>query len=289
MINQYNRLDVYRCRHQSHGNFEGRVSVYHVLKAKKCLPDGCFYFDWHCRLLDKGGTCKKGYKHPGRNCQGCRFFEDEKVHKVPVLMLSEQEHRQFERDMEDFEYWLESHLGHRLEVYGRVNHVAPLLRKDVYYKRSRVSLQGFLANFSECYLGRTHFEDFVYLRLSPKTQARLELARGDLVEFKAELTYDSGRPVLIKPGSVEFEERAEKRAPTGNGEALVAACTATELCEQSDRCLNCEQGRLVDVVSHGRTRGPKISRQLFCLEGVRNPELCCYQVLKELSIRRENV
>ena len=287
MINQYKRLDVYRCKLQSHQRFEGRVSVYHVLKVKRCLPEGCFYFKWRCRLLEKGGICKKGYKHAGKNCQGCSYFVDEKIHKVPVFLLSEAERGQFELELEDFENWLESNLGRRLEIYGRVNFVGPWLRKDVYSNRCRVSLRGFLANFAECYLGRTHFEDFVYLRLSPKTQARLELSRGDLVEFEAELALDNGRLVLVRPRSVEFLERASSRSLKDNGEALVAARTATVVDDQNDRCLNCERGRLVDVVCHGPTRGPEIRRQLFCLEGVGEPELCCYQALKELSIRRQ--
>ena len=285
MINQYKRLDVYRCKLQSHETFAGRVSVHHVLKVKRCLPDGCFYFKWRCRLLDKGATCKKGYKHAGKNCQGCRYFVDEKIHKVPVLLLSGAEFERFELELEDFENWLESNLGRRLEVYGRVNFVGPLLRKDVYHNRSRVSLRGFLVNFAECYLGRTHFEDLVYLSLSPGAHARLELARGDLLEFEAELTLDNGRLVLVKPRSVEFVERAESRSSPDTGEALVAARTANVVGEQSDRCLSCERGRLVDVARHGRTSGPRISRQLFCLEGVGDPELCCYRALKELGIR----
>ncbi|MEA2062884.1 MAG: hypothetical protein U9P14_04225 [Gemmatimonadota bacterium] len=284
MINQYKRTDVYRCKLQSHESFAGWVSVYHVLEVKKCLPDGCIYFKWHCRLLDKGARCRKGYTSPGRNCQGCRFFVDEKIHKVPVLMLSEKEHGRFKLELEEFEQWLRDNLGRRLEVYGRVNSVSPLLRRDICHDRSRLSQRGFLVNFAESYLGRTHVEDYVYLRLGAKAQARLELCRGDLLEFNAELTLDNGRLVLVRPRSIEVEERSPGR--TVSSEVPFDTRRARLIEDQSERCINCERGRLVDVVHHGRTGGgAKINRQLFCLEGISEPELCCYQALKELGIR----
>lgn len=58
MRNQYKRLDVFRCKLDFHEAFDGKVSVYHVLKVKRCLHEGCFYFKWHCRLLEKGARCR---------------------------------------------------------------------------------------------------------------------------------------------------------------------------------------------------------------------------------------
>jgi len=284
MINQYKRLDVFRCKVDSHDSFHGTVSVYHVLKVKRCMPEGCFYFKWRCRLLEGGGTCRKGYKHPGKNCSNCRFYYEEKIHKVPSVQLTETAYREFLLELENFEDWLAENLGRRLEVYGRVNFIGPLLVKILYPKTSRVSLKGYLVNFAECYLGTTHFEDFVYLRLSSKSQQRLRLARGDLVEFEAELTLDEGRLVLVHPRRFEFIERSGQEFAPELSEAIVQARTATVVNDQSERCLTCERGRLVDVIdSSGNGRG--LTRELFCLEGVRDPSTCCYAGLKSLRIR----
>ena len=129
MRNQYKRLDVFRCRLQSHDSFAGRVSVYHVLKVKRCLPEGCIWFDWRCRLLEKGGACRKGYHFPGKNCNGCRYYYEEKVHKVPEVLLDRDSYRNFQAELEEFEDWLRENLGRRLEVFARVSQVGPQLTK----------------------------------------------------------------------------------------------------------------------------------------------------------------
>lgn len=285
MINQYKRLDVFRCKLTSHESFAGRVSAYHVLKVKRCLPDGCFYFKWRCRLLEKGTACRKGYHYPGKNCTGCRFYWEEKIHKIPVVQLSADKYREFLDELERFEEWLAANKGRRLEVYGRVNFVGPLLAKTVYPGNSRVSLKGYLVNFAECYLGRTHFQDYVYLRLSRSAQQRLRLQRGDLVEFEAELTVDEGRLVLEKAGKLEFRECTPRLREEDLASAIVEARTATVLDTQSERCLNCERGRLVDVLEKGTGNGRGFYRQLFCLESVTDPSICCYQALKALRLK----
>lgn len=288
MINQYKRCDVFRCKLQSHDSFAGRVSVHHVLKVKRCLPDGCFYFHWRCRLLDKGGACKKGYRHPGKNCVGCRFHYDIKEHKVPVRLLPDNEHEKFLRELEEFEHWLGDNLGRRMEVLGTVNHVGPLLSANIYPRRSSLSLRGWLVNFAECYLGWTHFEDFIYLRLSSRSQKELRLCRGDRIEFEAELGLDEGRLVLTRPGRFEFRERADERCVPEEGRELAAVRGAVALESQSEKCLRCERGRLVDVTEHEPRFGRRgFSRLLYCLEGVTDPELCCYLAFRELEAAGE--
>jgi hypothetical protein len=286
VINQYKRLDVFRCKLDSHESFEGKVSVYHVLKVKRCLPEGCFYFKWHCRLLEKRTSCKKGYKHPGKNCNSCRYYYEEKLHKVPEIILNQEQYKEFLRELERFEDWLSDHLGRRLEVYGRVNFVGSRLIKTVYPKNSRLSLKGYLVNFAECYLGRTHLEDFVYLQLSPGAQKRLRLARGDRVEFEAELTLDEGRLVLRAPRKLDFQERDPDTFEPDLSAALVDSRVASLLNDQTEKCLNCERGRLVDVVEKNIGQARFLRRELFCLEGVRDPSICSYNALKELGIRR---
>ncbi|MCE5271092.1 hypothetical protein LLH00_07375 [bacterium] len=285
MRNQYKRLDVYRCKLQSHDSFAGRVSVYHVLKVKRCLGEGCFYFQWRCRLLDKGGSCRKGYNYPGKNCTGCRYYYDIKEHKLPVCLLDAQGQALFERELEEFELWLRDNLGRRVEVLGRVNHVGPLLTREVLARDSRVRLHGYLVNFAECYLGWTHFEDYVYLRLSRRSQEELRLARGDRLEFEAELTLDEGRLVLTRPGRFDFSERAPERFRAGGDPALEDTRRAVRLEGQPEKCLRCERGRLVDVIEKtSRFERQTFHRELYCLEGIADPELCCHHALAGLSL-----
>ena len=57
--------------------------------------------------------------------------------------------------------------------------------------------------------------------------------------------------------------------------------------DQNERCLRCERGRLVDVMEPGAECGRGFRRELFCLEGVRDPALCCYGAFQELRRLRE--
>ena len=285
MINQYKRTDVFRCRLQSHSSFEHKVSVHHVMKARKCLPEGCIYFNWRCRLLEKGTRCRKGYNFPGKNCNNCRYYYEEKLHKIPEVRLSEKEYRTFLAELAEFEDWLGANLGRRMEIYGRINHVGPRLVKTVYPRHSRLSLRGYLINFAECFLGRTRMEDFVYLPIGKGVQERLGLSRGDLVTFQAELKLDEGRLVLTRPGSWEIDERAAERQVIDSSRALVDLHAAEPLEEQSERCISCERGRLVDVYERELDGGQFLCRELYCLEGVQEPDNCCYNALKTLKLR----
>ena len=270
---------------QSHRSFAGKVSAYHVLKVKQCLPEGCIYFKWRCRLLEKGARCVKGYNYPGKNCNSCRFYFEDKLQKVPEIRLSQEEYRLFLAELEEFEDWLGSHLGRRLEIQGRVNHIGPRLIKTVSPRHSRLSLRGYLLNFAECFLGRTRMEDFVYLQIGDRVQQRLGLARGDLVSFEAELGLDEGRLVLTRPGRWEIDERAEDRDKPDRSRLLVDAHSATPLDSQNERCISCERGRLVDVFERELDGGRYVCRELYCLEGVVEPDECCYGAMKKLGIR----
>ncbi|MDH7501060.1 MAG: hypothetical protein QHH30_11840, partial [candidate division NC10 bacterium] len=66
MRNLYKRMDVFRCSQDGHEHFESAVSVYHVLRERRCYPEGCIYFLWRCRhpLREKG--CPRGFHHVGR-------------------------------------------------------------------------------------------------------------------------------------------------------------------------------------------------------------------------------
>ena len=53
LINQYKRRDVFRCSHESHLHFKSAVSVFHVIKEKKCYPGkpgSYFISSFYCGL-----------------------------------------------------------------------------------------------------------------------------------------------------------------------------------------------------------------------------------------------
>ena len=127
IINHYKRHDIFKCVHQSHVNFEHRVSVYHVLKEKQCYPEGCIYFNWRYRLLNKGKSCPRKFKHVGKNCFNCKDFYDEKEIFKPELLLSEEEYQIFIRKLNQFEDWLEELRGKDIEFSGIINSLKRLI------------------------------------------------------------------------------------------------------------------------------------------------------------------
>jgi hypothetical protein len=282
LINQYKRQDVFQCGHKSHFKFEKNVSVYHVLKEKGCYPEGCIYFLWKCRLLNKGHSCSKGYQHVGKNCFSCKNYFEEKISYQPELLLDKEEFGNFQRDLEGFEDWLVSVVGKRIEFSGTVNSVKPHFIKKRLGSNQILTFPGFLISFKEGYLDRVFFKDYIFLSISRKSQESLKFAKGDKVEFEATLRTDKGRIVLERIGQVEFLEK-KGEAFWNESLALVAKNTGTELDCQPEKCLVCENGCLLDVVEREGERS-KIYRHLFCLAGVVDPEACVYHLAKKMKM-----
>jgi len=279
--NQYKRRDVYRCTHESHLHFNSAVSVYHVLKEKKCYPDGCIYFRWKCRKLDKGEPCPRKFKHVGRSCTSCSYFFDEKVLKRPEICLPRDEFLRFEKDLKVFEAWLEKNRGSLVEYSGRINSVKPRYGLKKQGKRHRVFFQGFLLNFCDGSIGNRRFADFVYVPVSSRLQGRFRFAKGDLVSFSGYLTVDRGNVRIRKIRTIEILERKEPCFWT-ESRARVAQRTGVVMGYQAEKCYACEKGVLLSVESDGsRRRGSR--RVMFCLEGVEDPEWCPYSVQKCLQ------
>ena len=281
LINQYKRQDVFRCSHKAHFRFENNVSVYHVLKEKRCFPEGCIYFLWKCQLLNKGKSCPKGYQHVGRDCFSCKNYFDEKIIYQPEIILNSEEYKKFERDLEEFEEWLEGTVGKWVEFSGKVNSVKPHFRKIRYGTKETLSFPGFLISFKEGYLDRIFFKDHIFVTLSRRTQQNFKFARGDEVEFQARLRTDRGRIVLERIRYVEFPHK-EKALSWSLSQALVAKNTGKEFDCQPEKCMLCENGCLLDVVEKTDKSSP-IRRHLFCLIGVENPEECVYHLVKQIE------
>lgn len=200
----------------------------------------------------------------------------------PEILLDKEEFGNFQRDLEEFEDWLQSVVGKRIEFSGTVNSVKPHFIKKRLGSKEILAFPGFLISFKEGYLGRVFFKDYIFLSISRKSQENLKFAKGDKVEFEATLRMGKGRIILERIGHVEFSEK--KRGAFWNlSQALVAKNTGTELDCQPEKCLVCEKGCLLDVVEKEGERS-KIYRHLFCLAGVPDPESCVYHLAKKIRM-----
>lgn len=285
LINQYKRQDVFRCSHKAHFHFEKNVSVHHVLKEKKCFPEGCIWFLWKCKLLNKGQSCPKRYQHVGRDCFSCKNYFEEKILYQPEIVLNPEEYKKFQTDLEEYEEWLENTLGKWVEFSGKVHTVKPHFRKIKYGSKEILDFPGFLISFREGYLDRVFFKDNIFVTVSRKTQQNLKFAKGDEVEFKARLRTDKGRIVLERIKYVEFLHK-EEAVPGSLSQALVAKNTGTEFDCQPEKCMMCENGSLMDVVEK-TVDNSSIKRHLFCLVGMDDPEACVYHLVKKIKEYRQ--
>ena len=150
MRNEYKRSDIFICSNQAHANFNKKVSVYHVLKVKKCHPNGCVYFYWKCKKLNKGETCPKRYQHVGKKCFGCKEFYDEKITNQLKINADNGKWQQFQEDYQNFEDWLESIRGKTLPIFGEIDSVKPHLIKKSTSPKGRLQLKGFILTRSFC-------------------------------------------------------------------------------------------------------------------------------------------
>ncbi len=272
MKNAYKQLNIFKCRHEAHRGFESRMSVHHILNKKQCFPGGCFYFKWRCKLFSQGKKCYRGYKHMGKNCLGCRYFYEEKIFNHPELQVPETEYREFRKELDEFEDWLDETVNRELEIHGKIDGVKPLFFKKAYHKGESFSFSGFLIIFKQLYFERTLMEDYVYLRLSPKTYASLKFGRGDVLTARATLKLDNGRLVLQKLRRIDIEDRGEP--PLWNeSKALVARETATLIPTQPEGCVQCPFGSLIDVEDY-RSKETRKYRQLYCLQGMKDFRIC---------------
>lgn len=280
MINPYKRLDIFKCKSLGHAKFENRVSVHHVLRVKKCFPQGCIYFLWRCKLLNKGNSCPKGYTHVGRNCFGCKEYFDEKIHNQPILLVNQNEYEEFLDELDDFEDWLESIHGKFAEIKGTILTIKPALTKIIHNQSSHLNLNGYFIHFDEAFIDTVHWEDHCYAFIYPDMQERFKFAPGDTIEFRSKIELDQGRLVFKKLNSIEFDYRSEN--PTwSNSHALVLKHTIFPFDHQPKKCQQCDQGVLVDVIDKSRPRWER-SRELFCLKSFPDPEVCYYEVEKKL-------
>ncbi len=272
MKNPYKRTDIFRCVHDVHRKFQNRISVYHILKQKQCYPQGCFYFRWRCKQLNKKNKCYRGFSHVGRKCFGCRDFYEEKIHNFPELQVSQKDFNEFRNSLVEFEDWLMEVNHKQLEIAGEISGIKPHFKKKIYPKTSYLSFRGYIVVFNEIYLDRILFEDPVYAFLSEKYYKSLGLASGDRIEAFAQFGMESGRPVLTRLRGV-FVTKGGESPYWDEQKVLVAQEIASEFIEQPDECLQCSFGTLVDVEYHKDSHSHS-RRSLMCLKGVPDYKDC---------------
>lgn len=282
MKNPYKRTDVFTCNYRGHEKFDHRVSVYHVLRSKKCWPQGCLMFRWNCELKNKGRSCRRGFNFVGRLCEGCTHYLDEKIHHQPRLLLSSAEYEDFLQQVEEFEEWVEEHRDRDLDVLCEVSSIKPRFRKTIAEGKGQLRLDGYLVVMKHGYIGLTEFDDFFYGNLSPGQQDRLRVAPGDRFEARGRMTIDRGRMLFTHLWGIQFEERSGQET-WNNSRALVAKSSAVEFDRQPENCIRCPNGALVDVteIEDGQKQ---FKRTLYCLDGVQDPQVCCVQVLENRQV-----
>ncbi|NOZ56803.1 MAG: hypothetical protein GXO73_08475 [Calditrichaeota bacterium] len=285
MRNPYKRTDVFTCRHPSHARFNYRVSAYHVLKARRCYPNGCIVYRWRCHRFEKGQPCVRGFKHVGRLCVGCTHYRDTRMHYQPTVQLTPEAFKAFLEEVAEFDEWLHEAEGRRHEIYARVQSVRPLLRKVVDPKGERLQLNGYLVRLEDAFVGRTELEDGLYLALSGHQQERHSFRRGDVFECQATLRMSRGRLLIENPSRVEFIERGAREEMVSDPVGLIARLVATRVDEStSPRCVSCPYAALVDVEFRGQRRGRK--RELYCLQGVADTANCALPLLEKLELEQ---
>ena len=278
IINHYKRHDIFKCVHHSHSHFEHRVSVYHVLKSKQCYPQGCIYFNWRCRILNKGKSCSRKFKHVGKNCFNCKEFYDEKEIYIPELVVNNEEYKKFTRSLNNFEYWLEDLRGKEVTFSGVINSIKPSFFRKAGRQDHQLSFDGFLLNFKDGYINLDHFKDYVYVKISSKMQHRYNFCKGDKINFYARLNEQDGRIVLNRVNRIDIDEKFNSDTWT-EGKAHLAKRTGTIIPVQYEKCLNCDKGSLLDI-----RKDSKRHRMLFCLEGIKDPHYCSYTISKLLLV-----
>ncbi|MEW5804289.1 MAG: hypothetical protein AB1847_19510 [bacterium] len=281
MRNQYKRLDVFRCRHESHQGFGNVVSAYHVLKEKGCYPHGCIYFKWKCHKLDRGISCPKTYTHVGRKCISCPEYFDEKIIKCPEVLLGPEDYEHFLKNFRDFEMWLYGKRDKQVDFTGEIKAVKPRFIMSCHNGHSRVSFQGFLVVFEKGFVDLTSFEDTIYAILSPSQQTRFRLGEGDQLDLRAILRIDRGRLVLDHVRAIEVERKVSAKSWT-LAEARQVLLTSRILDTQCEKCLNCPHSSLVDVQRSDALPEGQKKRKLLCLKGMSTPEYCIIQAKEKL-------
>ncbi|HPR64044.1 MAG TPA: hypothetical protein PK014_07450 [Thermoanaerobaculia bacterium] len=255
----------------SHARFSYTVSVHHVMEEKGCHPEGCIYLRWSCKKIQKQEKCPRGYRHAGRKCGGCQHFYDIKEAYRPELVLKGSARDDFFTHYRHFKWWVDEIEGTRVSFFGRVALLKPCYVKIVRKRGEFFRSRGLLAVFHKGYIGRTHFQDRLYLNLTRSESERLQIFEGQELEGEAQLSIDRGRFILSRPRRMAMAQ--QKQSSDHHYLDLMLRIGSKTFRDQPERCVACSRGILVDVLD-GEDNQRFLGRELLCLEGVASPKDC---------------
>ena len=136
-------------------------------------------------------------------------------------------------------------------------------------------MRGFIVRLVDGFIDNLLFSDPFYLSLSALSQNKLAFRRGDQVEFEANLIIDRGRFKFFKPGRFQFYQRGDEK-PLLKADISVALKTYSIQNDQTEKCLHCESGLLVDLDQQPASP----SRVMVCLQGVPDQQTCILSIPK---------
>ncbi len=284
IINEYKRQDVFVCSHESHNHFKDTVSVYHVLKKKGCFPDGCINFLWKCKRLEKGLSCKRKFKHVGRNCSNCKFFYDVKLIKKPKIVLTDEKFAEFKKKIKRFEEWAAINSRRFTEFVGTINSVKPHFNLKVDSDRRSLGFQGFLLNFSKGSFDADVFNDFIYIVVSPGMQKKFCFAKGDVISCFGNIDFEKGSLVLRNIRDIDIIDRGEP-CYWNESRARSVQRTGAVLNTQSEKCYECDRGSLLFIESNDCEKSRQ-KRVMYCFNGCVDPAFCFYHLNRSLKIEK---
>lgn len=267
----YKSKGVFICRHPVHQKFDFTVSPYHILIHKKCYKKGCVEFLWRCNVSVKGKKCPRGYKHVGRNCFSCKYYYDEKICRIPEVLVDDTALKQFFADLDEYEFWLTTVLGKQIEFSGKIVSVYPLLKKTIEDGKSFIRMNGFLITFASGHIREDLFDDVLYLKVGARFLARWQPAPGDEIDCITVLNNDRGRIVITQPRRIEIN-RGGGSPIIDYSKALVGKTTGAIVKDDIERCHNCPYGAMLDI----EEISPKQNsyRRFYCLRGIEYSRDC---------------
>ncbi|MBN2412366.1 hypothetical protein JXQ31_11795 [candidate division KSB1 bacterium] len=242
-------------------------------------------FKWSCGLKDKGKACIRGYNYIGRLCDGCTHYTDEKIHYQPRINVSAAEFENFKAELDDFEDWFAQVQNSDVLIWAEIDSIKPRFKKYIQGKKGQIRLEGYILIFKNGYIDQTPFEDYFYAYISANQQDRLRLAPGDRFEAKGRLKMNHGRLLTPKLWHIDFEHRSGNET-WNNSKTLVARQTATHFNFQSENCLHCPHGALVDVFVKDNG-SVDMYRELYCLAGIKDQSLCYVHAFKQLDLNKK--
>jgi len=190
----------------------------------------------------------------------------------------------FMDELDDFEEWLREVDNKEHECFGIITTVKPLIRQRFSpATRHRPaqewsSLKGFMLGFSTIFIGRTPLDDGAFALIGRDMQTRQKFRVGDRLDFKAVLTIEQGRIILQRLRQIQFSERGEGTAWTVS-EAVVSSATGNTLARQAEKCVECDQGVLIDVTDQTTD---EVFHRVFCVQGMPSAAACTYKTGNDL-------